>query len=523
MQTQIDFEIPEKLAGRLATGEYERVGGVIRQASGRKEVVAWLRETSMSPKSPSGLSAANPLLSMVGSVASVLNLGATVAFGAATLRKLGHIEAKADEINHKSDIVIEKIDVVDSKLGVINAKLNEINYKSDVVIAKLDELEQRSKNLQWTVDLGFVYAMQSLQNIKEYQEVQLAGELNSAANMAWSCQFLEPNSPQRLTRIENAFNTISIVTEKLLLHTENEMKNAIGWMQNKRSDSDDFNIDDSIITSLYRLRQTIVACALSASISAEADDLYTAGKKLAKEQERLSALLSKLVSVSLNSEARVYQTLLSEPFRNIMPAMRLDDLIARFDPEFNGLSDIVELLRIEGFEPKDDLEELMAEANSMIGDIEAEDSIFVDGNQRKKVFKAVFMEGDKQAILASMLDATYSASEDNEGDMVKRVAEMTGLIFMFKIAYIYQRSDRQAMKIEANINANTSLFFDLIDGLYEDLQRLQGYEAEYNAAVNLGVSICEYRDLLRIDEIPENKHLVFFTIKEEGLLAPVKI
>lgn len=424
MQTEVTFDIPNDIVGKLATGEYERVGGVVRnKATG--EVVMWLREASVSPSSPEQLSStfAKNFLSMAGSTASILNLGATIAFGVGTLQKLGRIE---------------------SKLDVMDAKLDEINQKLDVVIAKLDELNQRVQKIQWTVDLGFAHTLQALENIKHHQEVQLAGDLNSAASMAWSCQFLEPNSPQRMTRIENAFHTASNVKEKLLLHAEQEMRKAIEWMQNKRLKNFDFNIDDSIITALYRLRQTIAACALSASISAEADDLYTAGNQLAKEQERLLALFQAFSGICLGSHEQVYQILLSKNYQEIMPATRLDMWANRFDPQLAGLSDVIELLRMKGF-PKD---------------------------------------------IASTIKTTPVSPQ-------RRVSA----------------NSKTNKAVSVN---NTPLFFNLIDGLYEDLQRLCGYEMEYKSASSLGVSIHEYRELLRIDNIVDNKRLVFFTAKKQS-------
>ena len=282
MNTQISFEIPESIAAGLALGKYERVGGVIRDAS-NGQVVTWLRETAVSPLNPNNLantlpSHAGKLLSMTGGVASILNLGATVAFGITTLKKLESIETNLVHTN-------AKLDNLSYGLNQANAKLDILNQKSDIIISKLGELNQRLKNFEWSVDIGFINTFQALEDIKQYQEIELAGELNSAASIAWSCQFLEPNSVQRITRIENAFHTISNVKEKLLLHTANDMQQAIEWMQDYRLENADFNIDESVIKTLYRLRQTIAACSLAATISAEAGDLYSAENKLAKIHE----------------------------------------------------------------------------------------------------------------------------------------------------------------------------------------------------------------------------------------------
>lgn len=74
----VNFGLPEHVAAKLVTGEYTRVGGVIRDAQGR--VTCWLRETSPFPLSPYEISTHLPsnvpqILDLAGSVSSVLNLG----------------------------------------------------------------------------------------------------------------------------------------------------------------------------------------------------------------------------------------------------------------------------------------------------------------------------------------------------------------------------------------------------------------------------------------------------------------
>ena len=350
----VNFGLPEQVAAKLVTGEYNRVGGVIQDAQGR--VACWLRETSPFPLSPDQMSPCLPnnahqILNMAGSVGSVLNLGATVAFGAATL----------------------------SKLGEMDGKLN-------VIVAKLGELERKVDRVQWSVDIGFANTLQSLELLKEYQEIEIAGALNSAAGLAWSCQFLEPGSTQRTMRIEQAFASATQATEKLLLLADREMAKAIDWMRERRKEAasykhepipaitllkqkrererlqremggsyqddhllaeekksrgiGDFRMEDFVIGALQRLRQANAACALSAAISAESGDLDTASFTLEKEHGRLFGLLERIGRSFLASKgASVYDALLDGSMKDSMPAGRIDLWARRFDPECGGGAD----------------------------------------------------------------------------------------------------------------------------------------------------------------------------------------
>ena len=554
---QVNFKLPDSIKVKLSTGECERVGGVIRNTV-NKQTVCWLRETSISPNAPNNLTL--PSLSMVGNVASVLNLGATVAFGAATLKKLGRVEenlheanqslgrveSKVDQLNDKSSDILEKtvsfgmaalqelgdiknrfdgvnltlgriesgidkanqvlgrveskVDKANRTLGRVETKIGVINHKSNIAIEKLGELGQRAEKLQWTVELGFIQTLQTLENIKEYQEIELAGDLDSAVNMAWTCQFLAPDSPQRMTRIENAFHTVSKVKAKLLLHTENKMQEAIEWMQKKRSSNFDFSIDDSVITALHRLRQTVVACALSASISAEADDLQAASSNLAKEQKRLFTLLYQLASLALSSDARSYQTLLSEAYQNVMPSSRLNSWINRFDTHLAGLEDMIELLRIKGF-------------SSQKSTTPAEIKRFFDYSDKLEKEYSQLQKLHRKTLLASKNISEIQKLESIDESLEKMRDELNDLR-PSKIGLFSSLVEGFKDITSGKINSNTSVFFDLVDGIHEDLQRLQGYELEYQTAANFNMSIHEYRDFLRIDEIPENEDFVFFTIKE---------
>lgn len=59
--------------------------------------------------------------------------------------------------------------------------------------------------------------------------------------------------------------------------------------------------------------------------------------------------------------------------------------------------------------------------------------------------------------------------------------------------------------------ASVPVFFDLLDGAWEDLDRLSGHAAEYGTMVRLRIAPSEYADRFRVDEVPDGAALVIFT------------
>jgi tetratricopeptide (TPR) repeat protein len=91
---RVAFEVPEDIIRELNRGTYERVGGVIRDTQS-KQVVSWLRETTPEVA----------ILSQIGSVASILNLGfsalnlaVSVTGFSRVLKRLDKIEKKLEQI-----------------------------------------------------------------------------------------------------------------------------------------------------------------------------------------------------------------------------------------------------------------------------------------------------------------------------------------------------------------------------------------------------------------------------------------
>jgi hypothetical protein len=60
-------------------------------------------------------------------------------------------------------------------------------------------------------------------------------------------------------------------------------------------------------------------------------------------------------------------------------------------------------------------------------------------------------------------------------------------------------------------------FFDLLDGAWEDIDRLEGHAAEYAEMSRRKLRVAEYGQRLRLDNVPEGVRLVVMTDDEELL------
>lgn len=88
------FILPEVISTKLAKGVYERVGGVVRDSQ-TKQVIIWLRETGQSTQMSNAVPS---ILSGLGSVASLLNLGVSTMGFALILQRLNGIASKLQSL-----------------------------------------------------------------------------------------------------------------------------------------------------------------------------------------------------------------------------------------------------------------------------------------------------------------------------------------------------------------------------------------------------------------------------------------
>lgn len=376
----ITFEIPEYVEEGIKLGKFVRTGGVIQWAPGTPQggkIVTWLRETSPNPLSTDVLPAC---LGIVTPITSILNLGATVCFGVAILKKLGILEKKIDK-------------------------------------------------LQWTVEMGFKSVLNYLKELIKYKEIEMIAEVKSAAELAWSAQFLEPDSNQRIARIEQALGQISLALEKILLHTEDNMNNTIEKFKTAVYFENWKKVCGSpqTLVSLERFRFACSAVSLKASIYAEANDLENSCNSLKKNIEKLENLLNSLgFAFLVDKKGGInHHFLLNKSFKKFLPVKRIETLASRFDKERKTIYDILEYCR------------------------------------------------------------EYSCDIINKKNFLSP----------------------QSLK-------NFSKFLDLLDGAYEDLQRLKGYALEYKYMLDKNLKLQNYRELLKIEDAPENAKLAFIELKE---------
>ena len=109
-QLQVLFHVPPEIEAKLASGEYRRVGGIIRNAADKQKIITHIKEAQgLEALTPASLPA---LLSGVGAVASVANLAVSVAGFALVLHKLGKMEKKLDALDAQMARLDEKLEEV---------------------------------------------------------------------------------------------------------------------------------------------------------------------------------------------------------------------------------------------------------------------------------------------------------------------------------------------------------------------------------------------------------------------------
>lgn len=389
-QLRTVFDIPNDIYAGLLNGDYIRRGGVIQKSNkyGPKagEVVMWLREGSISPVSPESLvgggndnSGIANALNLFGSVASVINLGATIYFGTKAIDKLNNINGKIDD-------------------------------------------------LQSNVDIGFLSVLNTLSELKEYHEINLISDIKNAASLAWGAQ-TETDDSKRAMRLIGALEIASSVSEKLISHVSNDVKNAIEYLNTFKYGYDIVNeLDDIVLSALKRFRQTCIAVYLRSSIDIDNGNIKAAIGNLEKDINVLSYLLKEIGQSFLRGKGDVitYDELFNKQWINIISPKRVVIWGKRFDDNVESFEDIIDQL-------------------------------------------GRITEGKKM----TRFDETCEWSD-------------------------------KTIK-------NLPIFADLLDGAYEDLDRLKGYLSEYKTMDNMGLSIREYKDMLKIEDIKDGQKLLYIT------------
>lgn len=458
---EIQFDVPWGIVGGMIKGDLIRRGGVIQKKSG--EIVAWLREVSIRPVEPDVLGAsmgdsrlANAF-GFIGNVSSILNLGATVAFGSATLRKLSEIHSNIASVGNQ-------VASVDTKINSIGTQITSINEKIDshigvtvtlglATLEKLVDIDSKIATLQWTVDLGFAHILkhvdERVDEIKRCLEASIAAKLRSAAQLAWSAQSLEPKNYQRTYRIENALSCATEAVEQILPLAEQGCKsladsltNTASYQQaypynyNNNPDAIRIQLQHNTITGIskaiepfQRIRLALFATSLQALLLAESGQPDLAASFLDNTRNRvIDACRSFILPLlKINGAYNQFPALLQSVKPNQLPIIRIGRWISTFDPEYYGTPESATMKVIEGLRER---------------------GMLITQSQ------------------AWPTDDTYK-------------------------------------------------FASLIDGVIEDLDRQAGTIQELIYCDHNKLTWQEYRDIFKIDDAPEGKKIAFLFMKEK--------
>ena len=244
------FGVSEKAASGILNGSLSVVGSVVRHAQGAKKgrifehLIREIPSDGQSELSPLGVlgnltgmgmrvakSSVNILegLTVAGNVCSILNLGATVAFGV-------------------------------------------------IICRKLSRLHQNVENLQWSVDLGF-------ERLEQRFNSQTMGELQGAASLMDGAQELEPEGSSRAHQIQHALGISGVATKKLLnvaTADVNRFSENLPGPAVKR-----FDHLKIARATIHQLRMAAAATQLHAMISAEATQIRKASHELKVHRTRI--------------------------------------------------------------------------------------------------------------------------------------------------------------------------------------------------------------------------------------------
>lgn len=512
-----ESSIPNDVIGGLLTDKYERMGGIIQDQMGN--VIGLLKESfPLNQVSPFSLSEGLPKavvdkLNLYGSMASFLNLGITTSFGGAVLEQLDNIESKIDIIDYK-------IDNLQISVDIINDKINEIKHNVN--------------RISWMVELGFINTFvnlekinASLNHLKLYHEINLISELKTASILAMDAQFNEPNTLDRREDLKEARTLSRKVLENWKQHAQIELNQAIQFMNGNSADN--LSIDSIVINALYRIRQVCIAASLNASVSIETDSISSAVNQLettAKPlKEQLKNIGKMIVQNSQNQHHR-YLALLHGEMLSALSSKRIQYWLERFDPKYKSLDEIFDTY----FRNKTDYPVQLAVDRQNYYQINglqnflSDDYCFIlkqDFNSLSTRLEIVIIHHAFNPELKLKLEA-YRPDRESIGIMIPGPTGAQPHEQKFSISDIDQETFTKLTssqlfdfsRFSLKKNENTDLFFELFDATYEDVNRLLGYALELKQVEKLGINIHEYRKFMQINELYEDKKLVYVKLED---------
>ncbi len=331
------LEMPEKITCGLVHGTLKRTGSVVREHLSGK-IVAHLREASLMPQHI--LETTQSTLLGFNAVPSLLNLGATVAFGFATILKLNKI----------SRALVES----DRNLGKINRKLYEVDRK-------LAEIQGQLGQIQWSIDCVYTIARSAWLESIEIRQIlgdSIHAELLTASDLAQKAQLLEPDSNKRFQMLILAQSHATHAHNQIKLNSEREIEKATHELSRRR-DTGKYrellpNSDaHETLRALRSFRNSIKSASLKCLIGAEAGFIDSEVASIHAFVRESEEILKEFGYAFFRPQKLIHYDYFLNPYCGIqqrdqskrISGSRLARLASKVDPEANSLDSILELLQ----------------------------------------------------------------------------------------------------------------------------------------------------------------------------------
>lgn len=302
------FQIPGWIAEGLAVGDFERVGGVIREV-GSKQVVAWLRESGSFQDIAQAVFPlpAAPVTSALSTVTSLANTAITTKGLSDVNHKIGDVELAITALDQNMH-QFSGLAHVTSAASVLNFGVAAIGFT--VIAQRLKDIEQRLqqaqevlKKLDRKIDLSF------------YANFRAA--LDLAAN-AFTMNKPENRRSSALAAINRFLEAEHVYTD--YVDEELELKSQI--------------TDEYLLT-------LALAYVAEARCYLELEEWETALRRFSEGTEKIRSCLQKYIDILLTSNPAAF---LHAQHREAISLSRLTKVYQWLDPAANEVS-VFELLR----------------------------------------------------------------------------------------------------------------------------------------------------------------------------------
>lgn len=462
MALTVHLELPPTIEAGLLSGQLTRKGSVIQRAQGTDgagEVIAWLREANAAPSSPSeigsGLGRAASALQLVGSVASVLNLGTTLVFGIASLRGIKRLEDGKAKVQQTVDAGFFQM------------------------AAGFKDLVARHAQLDEKIDQRF--------------DEQVLSKLSSAARDMEVAAPLEPDDTKRIALVANILGRVSEGYENLASNAEQRSNKLAAKLSAALSGRARLDVSPEDVATLLRLRMACSALAQNARVVAEAGHASQAAALLQTEVERLRTSLGRIGKAFFvgkeDAPQFCYDDLLNWYWleKGITPR-RIGAWASRFDPETGSLEGVLEKLqRHAAAAPRLDAQYAFVEDGRRIS---------LSTYLEERVFPESML---KQEVINQILAAVRKESSGGLTRLDENIE--------------WRRSTRELLP----------RFLDLLDGISEDLDRLEGHAAEYADMNKRGLRVAEYAQRFRVEDVEQDARLLVFLDNDVPVEAPRRV